>query len=186
MNPLLQALVAGPRAMPGDSPLASKPAPIQKLRYSHEAMIDLLLSEPWISQNELADRFGMSPSWISTIICSDLFQSALAKRRELLVDPEVRASMKLQLEGVFARSMEVLRHKLDKRPDEIPDQLAVQVAKMAGQSLGYGTKETRVSVQETHIHLEELGNNLVGLLRRRKQESVDGQVISSEAQPAAQ
>ena len=185
MNPLLQSLVEAKPSeqLAGDSPLVSRPGPIQKLRYSHEAMIDLLITEPWISQNELADRFNMSASWISTIICSDLFQAKLAERRDQLVDPEIRMSLKTQFEGLLSRSMDILRTKLSASPESVPDQLAVQVAKMAGQSLGLGTHETRVSVHETHVHLEELGNNLVGLLRRRKalasEEYVNGEVVPS-------
>jgi len=171
-SPLIQALLEGrapSEALSGSSPLAARPAgPIQKLRYSHEAMIDLLVSEPWISQNEIAERFGMSASWISTIICSDLFQARLAERRDQLVDPELRLSLKTQFEGILARSMEVLRHKLSQHPDLISDQLALQTAKVASQSLGMGVRETKVSVTETHVHLQELGANLVGLLRRER------------------
>jgi hypothetical protein len=191
MNPLLQSLVDSKpsESLAGDSPLVAKPGPIQKLRYSHEAMIDLLISQPWISQNALADHFGMSASWVSTIICSDLFQSKLAERRDQLVDPELRLSIKAQMEGLHSRSMDILRRKLEKSPEEIPDQLALQVAKVMGQGLGYGGNESRVSVQETHIHLEQLGENLVGLLRRRKavaaEEYVDAEVssVGAESRP---
>jgi hypothetical protein len=72
---------------------------------------------------------------------------------------------------------------MDKPADEVPDQLAVQVAKMAGTSLGFGVKETKVSVSETHLHLTELGNNLVGLLRQRKAEAgvPAGRIIDVQA-----
>jgi len=184
VNPLLARLVAGTPSSEtaGPSPLApaAKP-PIQKLRYTHEALLDILIVEPWISQNELAARFGMSASWISTIICSDLFQSRLAARREQLVDPEVRFSIKTQMEGLLARSMEVLRHKLNADPDQVPDRLAVQVATMAGKNLGMQAPPS-VSVQETHVHLEELGQNLVGLLRRRRSETYDVET-NSEGHP---
>jgi hypothetical protein len=175
MNALLQSLVDGtpsPGVQPG-SFLAPRPPrdQIQKMRYTHEAMIDILIAEPWVSQNELADRFGMSASWISTIICSDVFQSRLAERRDQLVDPELRLSIKTQMEGLHARSMEILRHKLAKLPEDVPDQLALQVAKVMGQGLGMGAP--KISISETHVHLEELGQNLVGLLRRRKAETYD-------------
>lgn len=169
----MNALLAG--LAPGTSPLAEErkaPAvkpPIQKVRYTHQAMSDMLIAEPMISQNELASRFGYSASWVSTILCSDVFQAFHAERRDLLVDPEIRTNLKLQFEGLLARSMEVLRAKLDKPPDEVTDQLALQTAKIASQSIGMGAP--KVSIHETHVHLEELGTNLVGLLRRRKTEA---------------
>lgn len=146
-------------------------------------MIALLISQPWISQNELAAHFGMSASWISTIICSDLFQTKLAEKRDELVDPELRTSIKAQMEGLHSRSMDILRKKLEREPDQVPDQLALQVAKVMGQGLGYGSKETKISVHETHVHLEELGSNLVGLLRRRRAEA-DGEIINGEVLPS--
>src|SRR2546421_725388 len=62
-------------------PVAEAGPLVRGLRYTHEAMVDMLIAEPWISQNELAARFGFSPSWISTVICSDAFQAKLAERR---------------------------------------------------------------------------------------------------------
>lgn len=168
---LLEALVAGrpaPNAAASPNSAPAKAGPVQKLHYTHEAMIDLIIAEPGIYNEELAARFGYSPSWISTVVVSDIFQAQLAKRREELIDPELRLSVKSKFAGLLERSMEILRKKMDVPADKVPDQLAIQVAKMAGQSLGFGVKETKVSVSETHFHLTELGNNLVGLLRDRK------------------
>lgn len=170
MNPLLEKLMNGaPAANAGPSPMTGPPKPrLQKLNYTHEAMIAAIIHDPCVYTDDLAEMFDRTPSWISTILHSDIFQSKLAAERERLTDPELRASLKLQFTGLLARSMEILRKKLDVPPEKVPDQLAVQVAKLAGTSLGFGVKETRVSVQETHLHLTELGDNLVGLLRQRK------------------
>ena len=193
MNPLLQALVNGEpapnsAASPNSAPRSGQP--IQKLHYTHEAMIDAIIANPAIYNEELALMFGYTASWISTVVVSDIFQAKLAARRELLVDPELRTSVRTQFKGLLERSMEILRHKMDRPAGEVPDQLAVQVAKLAGQSLGFGVKETKVSVTETHLHLTELGNNLVGLLRQRKAEAgvpagriIDVQVHGSDPSP---
>lgn len=194
MNPLLTALVEGrPAPNAGPSPNTGpmgKAQPVAKLHYTHEAMIDLIIAEPGIYNEEIAERFGYTASWISTVVVSDIFQAKLAARREELVDPELRLSIKTQFSGLLQRSMEILRRKLDMPAKDVPDQLAVQVAKMASTSLGFGVKETKVSVSETHLHLTELGNNLVGLLRQRKAEAgapvgriIDVQVHEAGADP---
>lgn len=193
MNPLLQALIKGDppaEARPGESPLAPRPREIQKMRYNHQAMVDLLVAQPTLTQNELADIFDRSPSWISTIICSEVFQDQLAKRREEILGPEILQSFKTQHEGLLLRSMAVLREKMNRKVEEIPDQLALQVLKVTGQNLGLAhAGETRVSIQETHVHLDELGKNLVGLLRRRRvdasQEYVDGEVTHPQPHSSA-
>jgi hypothetical protein len=160
-----------PNAGPSPNTGPGKSQPVAKLHYTHEAMIDLILVHPAISNEELALTFVYTASWISTVVVSDIFQAKLAARREQIIDPELRTSVRTQFKGLLERSMEILRHKMDKPAGEVPDQLAVQVAKMASTSLGFGVKETKVSVQETHLHLSELGNNLVGLLRQRKSEA---------------
>lgn len=189
MNALLKALVDGTPAAPSaDSPLAERPKPpLEKLSYNHEALVDMLIAEPWISQNELGRRFGMSASWISTVICSDLFQSRLAERREQIIDPELRQSTKAQLQGLHLRSMEILRKKLEAEPELISDNLALQVLKVTGQSLGMGDQGTKVSIHETHLHLEELGQNLVSLLhRKRSQEPINGDFTPSTGARSAE
>lgn len=171
MNLLLEKMKLGIRP-PGASALAAPPRPaIQKLRYTHEAMVEQIIANPWISQNELGELFGFSASWVSTVIASDLFQSKLAERRDQLIDPELRASIKTQFSGLLARSMEILRAKLDRPPAEVPDQLALQTAKIMSQNLGHGVETKPQTVVEVHNHLEALGENLVGLLRRRRTEA---------------
>ncbi len=192
MNPLLQALVDGPQPsgaagypiqspapVPNHSPLAvpAKP-PIQKLRYEHRAMAKMIAAKPTISQNELAAIFEYSPSWISTIIASDAFQAILFEEMEKSDFPAAaRVQAKLQIEGILSRSMEILRAKLDKPADQVPDQLAIQTFKSAATSLGMGVRDVKINVNETHNHLNELGENLVGLLRRRKAEAIDGEIL---------
>jgi hypothetical protein len=181
VNALLAGLVPGtagaltgpedPGALTGDSVLAAPAKPtIGKLRYEHRAMARLLAANPLLDQGDLAEIFDYSPSWISTILCSDMFQSLLAEEMEKSeFGSEFRGNAKLQLAGLLERSMEVLRKKLDKAPEQIPDQLALQTARMAAGALDMGPK--RASIHETHIHLETLGENLVSLLRRKKEEA---------------
>lgn len=188
MNALLKGLVEEPaggdpgdHGASGDSPLSDPPkVQIQRLRYEHRAMAKLISANPTISQGQLAEIFGYSESWISTIICSDVFQSILSEEMEKSpFGAEWRATSKLQVEGILQRSLEILRHKLDKAPDQVPDQLALQTARMAAGALDMGAQK-RVSVSETHIHLENLAGNLVGLLHREK-----GRVLEHNSEPAS-
>lgn len=88
-------------------------ARIKKTSYNHDAMIDVLLAEPTISQGELAARFGMKQAWISRIIGSDAFQAALAKRRDDTINPIIAASIEDKLSGVVNQSLEIIAEKLE-------------------------------------------------------------------------
>lgn len=155
---------------------------IAKVSYSHEAMIDLIIARPGISQNAIAAHFGYTPSWISQVISSDAFQSALAKRREQLVDPLIAAEVESNFKALVARSLDILQQKLNKPVDEIPDNLALRTFEIASRAAGYGAKDIGVAQPatqvEVNVHLEQLGGGLVALLQRKKREA-DAIVISS-------
>ena len=145
---------------------------VAKVRYTHDAMIDQILANPCISQNQLAIHFGYTAGWVSQIISSDAFQARLAERSKEIVDPLLQVSVKAQFEGLINRSLEILRAKLDRPPDQIPDNLALRSADLAAKALGYGA---RIEATQVNInmgdHLDTLGNNLTKLLARKRAEA---------------
>lgn len=110
---------------------------IQKTRYSHEAMIDVILANPNITQNELAKTFEKSAPWICRIIGSDAFQGALAKRREELTDPFLVATIEERFRGLAMQSLDVIAEKLEKTQSA---DLALKALDIASKSLGFGAR----------------------------------------------
>ena len=86
---------------------------VAKLRYSHTDMIDFIISNPGISQVALAARYGYTQSWICNVMASDAWQSAMAARREEIVDPQLKLTVDERFRGVTIRSLERLMEKLD-------------------------------------------------------------------------
>lgn len=130
----------GPRAASGKTP---GPATV---RYSHEAMADAILQNPWIAQWELAKHFGYSESWVSLVLSSDAFQAYFAKRREEVVDPQVRATIEERMKGVLMQSINVLARKLE--GPAASGELALQVMNGASKALGYGVaKPSQTNIQ---------------------------------------
>lgn len=168
----------GPAVSGTLSPPQATPQAIQKVSYSHAAMIDMILAQPGISQNALAARFGYTPSWISQVIASDAFQAALAARAKEIIDPVLLLTVNERFDALVRRSQEVLMEKLSKPADVVPDQLAVQVLATSARARGYGARpETPPQAPvDVNIHLNVLGDRLVGLLRRKKTEVIDPQL----------
>lgn len=127
---------------------------IQKCSYSHEAMIDLIVANPAVSQNELAAYFGVSASWISLIISSDAFQAKLGEKREAIIDPVLRGAVEESFKGLIMRSISIVRDKLN---GDVPLDAALEVLRVSSKALGYGARpSTSVTVN---------GNaNLIGVL----------------------
>lgn len=169
---------AGPdmnAALDLDNPEIPDAPPVQKLNYSHDAMIDMILTNPGISQNAIATAFGYSAAWVSRIMCSDAFRAALAKRRGEIVDPVVAERVRVNFDALVLRSQEILMEKLSKPPDEVSDSLATRVFELSTRAAGYGTK-TQVSVEvDVNAHFAGLERNLTNMLRRNT-DVVDGEL----------
>lgn len=171
-----------PKAQPQGGTVSSvevsKP-PIAKLNYSHDGMINLIIANRGISQNALAKHFGYSASWVSQVMSSDAFQARLLERASELEDPTLRATIEDNLKGMVSRSLEILKEKLDQPAASIPDNLALRTLELSTRALGFGAREAAVQVNvNMEAHLEKLGENLVGLLSRKKAAAV---VIDNES-----
>ena len=86
---------------------------IGKVRYTHDAMIDVILANPAISQGDLAKEFGFTQAWMSIIVNSDAFKARLAERKAELLDPKIIASMEQRLEALANRSLDRLLERVE-------------------------------------------------------------------------
>lgn len=156
--------------------VAPEPPPkpvIQKVNYSHDGMINLIIANRGITQNALAQHFGYSASWVSQVMSSDAFQAKLLERSAEIEDPTLRATVEENLRGLVTRSMEIIKEKLKGEASTIPDQLAIRTLELSTRALGYGAREQTVAVQvNVDAHLENLGGRLTDLLARKKSETI--------------
>lgn len=153
---------------------------VQKVSYTHDGMIDLIIADPAISQGMLAAHFGYSPSWVCQVIASDAFQMRLAERTAELVDPTIRATVEDRFKALILRSLDILREKLDRPAAQIPDNLAIRSLELGSRALGYGARDTPAAAPAVnmYVHLETLGEGLTQLLRRKKGEIFDQEITN--------
>ena len=128
---------------------ASAQYAIARVKYSHDAMIDLILAQPAIKQGEIAKHFGYSPAWVSRIMNSDAFLARLAQRKSDIIDPTLVMTVEEKLRAVAAKSLEVVLDKLES-PAVTFDQ-ALAASNMASKALGYGARERNLQVQTNFV-----------------------------------
>ena len=119
-------------------PAAPKLQRLEKLSYTHEAMVDLILTEPTVSPSELAQIFNYSVGWISRILASDSFQSRLAERKSHQIDPMVAATMDERLRGIAIHSLEIISEKLQAEESAA---YAIDALGLAAMGLGLGGRK---------------------------------------------
>jgi hypothetical protein len=132
--PPLPALPPPPRDLGAGAPRGA----LKNVRYTHNAMIDLIIQNPWIKQYEIADHFGYTQGWVSQVFSSDSFQARLAERKEELVDPAIRATVEERFKALVLQSLEVLKKKLES--PAVSDELALGALNGAAKALGYGAR----------------------------------------------
>ena len=142
---------------------------IEKIRYTHDAMVDLIVANPRITQGELAAQFGYTQAWVSLVMSSDAFRERLAARREELVDPAIRASLEERFRAVVTRSLEVLQEKLSAPVSAVPDNLALRAAELGAKALGLGGNAPAPQVVVQTDHLQNLAQRLVALQSQIRQ-----------------
>lgn len=121
---------------------------LQRVHYSHEAMIDVIIAEPTITQNELAKRFGRSVSWISIVMGSDSFQAALAKRRDDLLDPFLIATIEERFRGLAQQSLQVIAEKLETTKNT---DLALKALDISSKALGFGARTAQTNTVQNNF-----------------------------------
>lgn len=121
---------------------------LEKVRYTHDAMIDLILMNPKISQNEIALHFGYSVGWTSTIFNSDSFQKRLAERKTEVVDPVVTRTVEEGMVALAQQSLQIVQKKL--QATENPD-LAIKALDLSAKALGMGARDRGPAVNNTFV-----------------------------------
>ena len=121
---------------------------IARVKYTHDAMIDLLIANPGIPQGKIAEHFGYTQTWVSRIFNSDAFQARLALRKEELVDPTILATIEEKFKTLAAKSLDVVIERLHTAPSV---DVALKGLDIASKALGYGARQQNVSVQQNFV-----------------------------------
>ena len=113
--------------------------PVQKVRYTHDAVIDCVIANPAVSQREMAQVFGYTESWLSTVMNSDAFLERLAQRKREMVDPGILASVDEKFRNLADRSLKVLLAKLE-NPNvaSISDKTVISALSVSAKALSIG------------------------------------------------
>ena len=121
---------------------------LQRIHYTHDAMVDLIISRPMITREEIAKYFGYSPQWVRRVINCDAFLERLALRKSEIIDPAIAAGLEERFRDLALVSMEVLLNKLETTKEA---KLAGQTLELSIKALGMGARQANVNVQNSFV-----------------------------------
>lgn len=121
---------------------------IARVKYSHDAMIDLMIANPAISQGELAQQFGYTQAWVSRVVNSDAFLARMAERKNDIVDPSIALTLDEKFRALANQSLDIVMDKLavTKNPDT-----ALKALELTSKALGYGARQQNLNVQQNFV-----------------------------------
>ena len=140
----------------GIAEIPAKKPEIAKVRYTHDAIIDEILTNPAISQGELAKMFGFTQAWMSIMINSDAFQERMRERKCELVDPRLVATLEDRLNGVARSALDALLEKLEQHTNKTLPMKTMEL--IATAKLGVGDRANRMAapVQQNNLYVVAL------------------------------
>lgn len=134
--------------------------------YSHEALINYMVANQGLSHAKLASHFGKTKGWLSSVLASDSFQSALDPRRHEVADPTITATMEERFRSLTLRSLSVLHDKLDS--PECSDLVVLKAAEIGVKALGMGQAQQAAPVVAAPVGVENLAERLVAALEKQR------------------
>lgn len=157
-------------------PAAPTMGRLDKVGYSHKDMIDCIIAHPGITQNALAARYGYSVGWVSNVMASDAWQSALAARRAEICDPVLVASVEERFKGITLLSLQRLQQKLE--APQVSDNVVLRAVELGAKALGVGGNAAQAQAPQGD-HLAALANRLIDLQSRVRSQAADVVDVSS-------
>ena len=137
----------------GDLPQFRQQAPtmgvVAKVSYSHTDMIDYIIANPGTTQNALAARYGYTPGWVSNVMASDAWQSAMAARRSEICDPVLVATIEERFKGITMMSLERLKQKLE--APQVSDNVVLRAVELGAKAMGVGGNAPPPPPQGDHL-----------------------------------
>lgn len=84
-----------------------------QLTYTHKAMMDLILANPTMPMEDLAEHFGVTKAWAKKVTMSDAFQGLLDKRREEIINPIISESVTEKIRGLTTNTLDTLNARVE-------------------------------------------------------------------------
>jgi hypothetical protein len=120
---------------------------VAKVSYTHDAMIDLIVANPMISQGEIANYFGYTEGWVSQVLQADAVRERMAARKVEVMGPLFEVAEK-RFAALANRSMDILFEQLElKRNPEV----ALKALDITARSLGYGIKTPGMQLTQNFV-----------------------------------
>lgn len=143
---------------------------IKKLSNRHLAIMDFMLANPRVSLLKVAEEFGVTQAWLSTVRNSDLWRITYEERRNLLEEHQ-RIILADQLTSIAAKGLGALEDAIDDPDTTLASKL--QITKLALEHSGMSNAKPSVSIKVDNsttnnvVQIDEAKQSAIAAARAR-------------------
>ena len=144
------------------------PAPILKdgLRYSHEAIVDLMLQHPNWDQNTIARYLNLTPVWLSRVIHTDAFRDYYNRRRDEH-NSNVSESVIDNMQELAIGAIKLMKSKIEnENGEEVSPRIVLETIAVASKALGYGGHSNQ-GAPTVQVNINHVDSSLLARARDR-------------------
>ena len=149
--------------------------PAGTLAYSPLSMVQLMVQHPEYTHAQLAAQFNRPASWISQVLASEAFQSAVEPYRHQL-DPSFGATMDERFRSLAIRATTVLQSKLES--SGVNDLVVLKAAEIGVKALGLGQKKPEEAAAPPQNSSQSVAEKIMAAMderdrKRNREEAID-------------
>lgn len=122
--------------------------PPKRMHWWYEAVMDWLETNPDKRLKDCAKHFKKTPTWIYTLVNSDIFKARLAERRTLITE-----RIHVQLEDLAATSLGLLEEKMRKKSQNLGIKPILETAQMALEALGFAARKNASAAPQVQVNI---------------------------------
>lgn len=84
-----------------------------RLTFAQEAMVDLVLQDPSVTSDELAEIFNSTRIAINKVINGQKFRDRVDERKFQLIDPAISKNLNERIRSVTIKTLDLVNERLD-------------------------------------------------------------------------
>lgn len=147
---------------------------LKNISVKHDQIITWMIANPGVPLSICAAQFGITQSWLSSLIHSDLFQAKIRERQDDAFD-EVKISVR---DRITALAHESLKRLTDRVMVETDVDKISNASEVALKALGFGAPKVNGNGQSTITINNVVDKDVLAQARQR----MEGRTIEGQAQ----
>lgn len=141
-------------------------AQLKNICVKHDAIMDFLIANPAMKKGDIARHFGVSATWLSIMIHSDVFQIKLKEKSQEVFETTV-VPLRDELLGVARVGVEKLGEAMENASASSDKEFIADTTDSILKNLGYSPRSAAPAAQPAQVHVAVVDSSVLAEARAK-------------------